>query len=46
MLFSVTRLVEAEYTYPFSNPTGDLNQAWFGTHIFRNDTRIIIFWDK
>ena len=46
MVLSITRWVEVEASYTFSNPTGDLTQTWFGTHIFRNYTRLIIFWDK
>ena len=46
LVLCITGWIEYEPSNAFSTPTDNLNHTWFGTHIFRHDTRLLIFWNK
>ena len=38
--------IESEPCHPFSTTTDNWTWTWFGAHIFHNDIRLLIFWNK
>ena len=45
-MFCITGWIESEPSNTFNNPTDDWNWTWFGAHICRHETRLLIFWNK
>ena len=46
IVFYLASWIESESSHPFSTPTGYLTWTWFGAHICRHDTGLLIFWKK
>ena len=42
----ITGWIESESSNTFSTPTDNWTWTWFGKHIYRHDTRLLIFWNK
>ena len=46
MIFIIIGWVEVGASYLFNTKTDNLTHIWFGTYIFRNNSRLLIFWYK
>ena len=45
-MFCITGWIESEAIHPFITPTKNWILTWFGAHLCRHDTRLLIFWNK